>query len=165
MIWQITFAPGWWKQMSLLVFFACLKVRTRTYKCHLSMPSPPWQNLVSSYIISYCARTYDPADDFRSKIIETDGLPLVGPDIYQSFIDVIVALARFGRLIYYLYCARTDDPVDDFRSKMVETDVLTRLCALFERQDSVVQRSFVSAITTLAEFGGFLCNFTILCTD
>ena len=66
------------------------------------MPSPPWQNSVGSYIILYCVRTDDPADDFRSNIIETDGLaPPVGPDIYQSFIDVIVALARFGKLIYY----------------------------------------------------------------
>jgi hypothetical protein len=51
-------------------------------------------------------KTDDPADDFRSKIVETDVLArLVGllqdqdSGVCQSSIEVIIALAEFGRLI------------------------------------------------------------------
>ena len=53
---------------------------------------------------------------------------------------------------------------DDFRSKMVETDVLAHLFALLEDQDSVVQCSFVNAITTLAKYGRLIYHF-VLCED
>ena len=53
-------------------------------------------------------RTDDPADDFRSKMLETDvlarlvGLLQVGGSYgCQSSIDVIAVLAKYGRLIYY----------------------------------------------------------------
>ena len=56
----------------------------------------------------YCARADDLADDFRYKMIKTDVLArLVGllqdrfSHVCQSSVDVIVALANFGRLIYH----------------------------------------------------------------
>ena len=60
----------------------------------------------------YCARTDDPADDFRSKIMErllVDFVPRLSrlsksregkSGSYGSYVDVIVALANFGRLIH-----------------------------------------------------------------
>jgi hypothetical protein len=65
-----------------------------------------------------------------------------------------------------LYCAWPNDLADDFRSRVVETDVVAHLFALLEveGQDSVIQQSFVDAITALAKFGGFLYHF-VLCED
>jgi HEAT repeat protein len=64
--------------------------------------------LIYQYIISYCARTDNPADDFCSKMVEVDVLArlfdvLQDEDKYvnQSAIKVITALAKFGRLIYH----------------------------------------------------------------
>ena len=92
--------------MSSFVFLAFLKVRTRTYNKHLSMPSPPWQNSVGSNIILYSVRADDPADDIRSKMVEIDVVArLVGllqdrhSYGHQSSIKVITTLAKFGRLI------------------------------------------------------------------
>ena len=53
-------------------------------------------------------RTDDPADYFRSKMAETavlaylfDLLQDKSGDIQRSSIKIIIALARFGRLIYH----------------------------------------------------------------
>ena len=112
MIWQTIFAPKCWKKMSILVFLACLNVRTQTYNGCPSMPSPPWQNSVGSHIILYWARTDDPADDFRSKMMETNILACLVDllrskvsDVSQLSIDAIAALAKFGRLTsHFLLC-------------------------------------------------------------
>ena len=55
--------------------------------------------------------TDDPADDLRSKAVDTNVLARLfgllqnrGSDIRQSLIEVITALAKFGRLIYH-FCA------------------------------------------------------------
>ena len=69
-----------------------------------------------------------------------------------------------GSYVILLYCARTDDPADDFRSKMVETYVLARLRALLEHHNSVVRRTSINAITTLAKSGKLIYHF-VVCED
>jgi hypothetical protein len=94
--------------MSLLVLLAFFKMTTHTYKGHLSTPSPAWRNLVRGYIIFGAARTDDPADDFRSKMVETDVVAhLVGflqdgnLSTRRLFMDAITSLAKFGTWIYH----------------------------------------------------------------
>ena len=115
-------------------------------------------------------RTDNPADNFCSKMVETDVLDsLVGllhqdSNIQSSSIEAITALVKLGRLVYNLYYARTDDSTDSFRSKMVKTDVLDCLVGLLQNQDSEIQQSSVKAITALAKFGRLIYNF-VLCKD
>ena len=111
MIWQTISAFRWWRQMSLSVLSACFNIRTRTYVNHLLKSLLPWRNLVRWYIILCYAMTDNPADDFRSKAVDTNVLARLfgllqnrGSDIRQSSIEVITALAKFGRLIYH-FCA------------------------------------------------------------
>ena len=106
-IWQMISTPRWWKQMSLLVFLDCFKIRARTYASHLSKPLLPWQKSVGWDIILYCAKTDDPADNFRSEIVESDVLVHLvdllqyqNSDECQLSIKAITTLAKFGRLIY-----------------------------------------------------------------
>jgi hypothetical protein len=108
MIQQTISAPPWWKQMSLLVLLACFKIRAGMHINHLSKSLLSWRKSVGGYIILYCARTDDLADNFRFKMVESDVLShTVGllqdyyPDVRQSVIELITALAKFGRLIYY----------------------------------------------------------------
>ena len=59
-IWQVASAPRWRKQISLLVLLACFKMgMPSTYNGHVSIPLPPWLNLVDFYNIFDCARTND----------------------------------------------------------------------------------------------------------
>ena len=59
-------------------------------------------------LISDCARTDDPADSFRSKIVQTDALDHLvrvlqdgDENIQKSSIDTITIFAKFGRLLSY----------------------------------------------------------------
>jgi hypothetical protein len=99
---QMISAPKWWKQMSLLVFFPCFKIS------QLLISLPPWQNSVGFQIIFDCVRTNDSADDFRSKMVETDVVSRIfgliqdsGWGTRWSPVKAIAALGKFGRLIYY----------------------------------------------------------------
>ena len=159
MIQQTISAPRW-KQTFFLIFLTCFKIGTCTYDSRLSKSSLPWRNLVGSYAIFGCARTDYPADDFRSKMIKIDLLAhlldlLLHRDLEVQglYLKVIIALAKFGTLIYHFFCARTDDPVDDFRSKMIETDLLTHLLDLLQHRDLEVQGLSIKIIIALAKFG------------
>jgi hypothetical protein len=95
------------RKMSLVILLASFKMGTHPREDYLWMPSPPWRNSVGAYIILGCVRTDDPADDFRSKMVEANVLTgLVGllqdGDSYvqRSSVDAINSLAKFGRLIY-----------------------------------------------------------------
>ena len=61
-----------------------------------------------------------------------------------------------GRYVI-LYGARTDNATDDFRSKILESDVLAHLVGFL--QDRALYAISRVAITTFAEFGGFLYHF------
>ena len=112
----------------------------------------------------YCARTHDPTDDFRSKIIGKDVLAhLIGllqdsaRAVRSSSLDVITTLAKFGRSMSHLCHSKSHRPADDFRSKILEKDILVHLFRLL--QDIVLRIKSRKAITTLAEFSGFLYHF------
>ena len=173
---QRIFAPSWWKRMSLLVLFALFKTGhcTATHKYYLYMPSLPWQKSVGQYIILYCWRIHDPADDFRFKMVEKHVLSHLAGLLQDrtlrwyersSALDSITTLAEFGGFLYHFpYCARTDYPTEEFRSQMVETDLLAWLQGQVSNVESStegrdVRRSSVIAITALVIFGGFLCHF------
>jgi hypothetical protein len=94
--------------MSLLILLACFKIPAGVHIGHLSKSLLLWWKLVGRYIILYCTKADDPADDFRSKMVETDVLTcLVGllqdgdAVVRKSSIKAITALAKFGRLIHY----------------------------------------------------------------
>ena len=106
MIWQMISAPRWWNQMSLVVLLTCFKIRTQTYASCLSKPLLPWRKSVGWYIVLYCTKIDDPADNFRSRMVETnffdrifDLLQDLGWGACQSSAEVITALAEFCRLI------------------------------------------------------------------
>src|ERR1700733_13203719 len=101
MIQQTIPAPKWWENMSCIVLFTSFKMGTRTYERHLFTPSPPWRNSVGRCLISDCARTDDPADGFRSKIVQTDALDHLvrvlqdgDENIQKSSIDTITIFAK-----------------------------------------------------------------------
>ena len=107
MIQQIIYTPRGWKWMLLLILLAWFKMEACPYDCHLSTPLSPWQNLGCWYTFLDCVRTDDPADNFRSKMVETDVIAhIVGflqdwnLDVQLSSINAITTLVKFGMLIY-----------------------------------------------------------------
>jgi hypothetical protein len=94
--------------MSLLILLASCKMGTGPRENYLWMPSPPWRNSVGSYIILGYARTDDSADDFHSKMVETDFLGRLfvllrddNRDVQTSSFSALTSLAKLGRLIYH----------------------------------------------------------------
>ena len=91
--------------MLLLVLFVCFAWAP---VIQLSKSLLHWRKSVGLFIILYCAKTDELADDFHSKLMETDVLVcLVGllqdqnSDVRQPSIEAVTALAKIGRLIHH----------------------------------------------------------------
>ena len=109
MIQQMISAQRLWKKMFLLILLACFKIRPGPYGHHLWTSSLPWRNSVGRYVNLRRARSHDPTDDFRSKILEKDILVhlfrlLEDWVLRTKFKKAITTLAEFGGFLYIIFC-------------------------------------------------------------